>query len=183
MDNFLTEAQRRELILIARQALSQHVKEKTLYLPQTEDVVLKKERGIFVTLHKGLDLRGCIGTIIARAPLYLEVRDLVISASSRDPRFSPVGEAELKDIRIEISVLSDLRKIKSPEEIILGKHGVLVRKGFRSGVFLPQVASDTGWSKDEFMDNLCIHKAGLSQDSWRKGKCDIYIFSAEVFSE
>jgi uncharacterized protein (TIGR00296 family) len=76
-----------------------------------------------------------------------------------------------------------MEKISDPEKIIMGKHGVMVQRGFRSGVYLPQVATETGWSRDEFMNSLCAHKAGMPQDSWKTGNCDIYIFTAEVFGE
>jgi AmmeMemoRadiSam system protein A len=139
--------------------------------------------GAFVTLHERGELRGCIGNLIANQPLYLTVRDMAIEAAVGDPRFPPVGLSEMKDIEIEISALSPMEKIDDPEKIKLGKHGVLIRKGFNSGVFLPQVAQETGWSKEEFLSNLCTHKAGLASDAWKDGSAEIYIFSAEVFSE
>ncbi|MCF7893646.1 MAG: AmmeMemoRadiSam system protein B [Candidatus Omnitrophica bacterium] len=183
MGELLTESQKDELIQIARKTLNQYIKDGTKYQPEVEDNRLKEDMGVFVTLHKNNSLRGCIGNIIAKDSLYLGIRNMAIAASTQDPRFSPVIESELDDIDIEISVLSPLEKIDNPDKIILGKHGVLVRKGFKSGVFLPQVANETGWSKEEFMDNLCIHKAGLESSCWKTGDCDIFIFSAEVFRE
>jgi MEMO1 family protein len=183
MDELLTKDQKNKLIQIARKALDQYIKEGKKYQPEVKDSKLKEEMGIFVTLHKNNSLRGCIGELIAKGPLYLGARDMAIAASTQDPRFSPVTASELDDIDIEISVLSPLEKIDNPDKIILGKHGVLVKKGFRSGVFLPQVADETGWSKKEFMSNLCVQKAGLSSDCWQTGECDIFIFSAEVFKE
>ncbi|MDD5665610.1 MAG: AmmeMemoRadiSam system protein A, partial [Candidatus Omnitrophica bacterium] len=137
----------------------------------------------FVTLHKRGELRGCIGNIIGRGPLYLTIRDMAVESATGDPRFSKVTLDELKDIDIEISVLSSMKKTDNPDDIRLGIDGVLVRKGFRSGVFLPQVATETGWSKDEFMSNLCAHKAGLSPDAWKGDGIEIYTFTAEIFSE
>lgn len=183
MSNLLNQEQQRKLINIARKTLDQYIKEDKKYLPKVEDNQLKKDMGAFVTLRKNGNLRGCIGNIIAKEPLYLGVRDMAIAAATEDPRFSPVNKGELEDINIEISVLSPLEKTNDPEKIVLGKHGVLVRKGFRSGVFLPQVADETGWSKEEFMNNLCGQKAGLSPNCWKTGDCDMYIFSAEVFEE
>ena len=139
--------------------------------------------GAFVTLHKAGKLRGCIGNIIGRGPLYATVCDMAIQSATSDPRFNPVTKNELDEIDIEISVLSPLERIYEPDKIIMGKHGVLVKRGFSSGVYLPQVATETGWTRDEFMDSLCAQKAGLPRDSWKKGECDIYIFSAEVFGE
>ena len=148
-----------------------------------EDEVFKTVMGVFVTLHYDHQLRGCIGNIVGTKPLYMGVRDMAIAASTQDSRFRPVAKDELENIHIEISVLSPLKKITSPEEIVMGKHGVLVRSNFRSGVYLPQVATETGWSKEEFMNSLCSQKAGLAPDAWKKGECDIYVFSAEVFQE
>ena len=108
---------------------------------------------------------------------------MAIAAATEDPRFYPVKINELKEIKIEISVLSPLRKITDINEIVMGKHGVLVKSGFQSGVYLPQVAVETGWNKEEFMNSLCGSKAGINVDAWKKGKCEIYIFTAEVFSE
>jgi AmmeMemoRadiSam system protein A len=139
--------------------------------------------GAFVTLNKQGDLRGCIGNLVGDKPLYLTIRDMAVEAAVGDPRFPAVELAELKDIKIEISVLSPLKRINSIDEIQLGTHGVLVRQGFHSGVFLPQVATETGWSKEEFLSNLCAHKAGLSPDAWKDKSLEIYIFTAEVFSE
>ncbi len=183
MSQILTQAQKKKLIDIARCALTQYVKAKKSYIPQVEDYKLKKEAGVFVTLRKEGNLRGCLGSITARGPLYLEVQNMAVAAAGQDLRFRPVAESELKDINIEISILSPLKKVDNSDEIIFTKHGVLVKKGSRSGVFLPQVAKETGWSKDEFMANLCQHKAGLSADCWKEGNCDIFIFTAEVFGE
>ncbi len=108
---------------------------------------------------------------------------MAIEAAVGDPRFPQVQLVEMGDIEIEISALSPMQRIKSPEEIQLGLHGVLIRTGTRSGVFLPQVATETGWSKEEFMSNLCAHKAGLFPLAWKDKSTEIYIFTAEVFSE
>jgi len=111
------------------------------------------------------------------------VHDMAVAASSQDPRFSPVTPAELKDIDVEISVLSKPRKVKDASEIVLGKHGVIVSSGNRQGVFLPQVADETGWSKEEFLSELCSQKAGLPPDAWKDPNVSLYVFTADVFSE
>ncbi len=141
---------------------------------------LKTNCGAFVTLHKSGKLRGCIGHLTGEMPLWKMVQQMAYSSSVNDYRFSPVSENELEDISIEISVLSPLRKIGSPGEITLGKHGIYIVKGHRSGVFLPQVATETGWSKEEFLGHCSRDKAGLGWDGWKNA--DIYIFTAEVFS-
>ena len=181
--DMLSEDQKKRLLQIARETIEAHLKTNKKLDVKEDDAVLNREMGAFVTLHRDGQLRGCIGNIIGHGPLYLTVRDMAIESATGDPRFSQVTASELKDIDIEISVLSELEKITNPDEIVMGRHGVLVRSGFRSGVFLPQVATETGWSKEEFMSSLCSHKAGLPRDAWKKGGVDIYIFTAEVFGE
>lgn len=181
--NMLSVEQKKKLLDIARSSLEHYLKTgKKLPLEET-DPVLQKEMGAFVTLNENHDLRGCIGNIVGRQPLYLTVRDMAVESGIGDPRFSQVKLSELKDIEFEISVLSPLEKIDSVDKIEMGKHGVLVKKGFNSGVFLPQVATDTGWTKEEFLSNLCSQKAGLKSDAWKNKDTEIYIFTAEVFSE
>jgi AmmeMemoRadiSam system protein B/AmmeMemoRadiSam system protein A len=182
-DMMLNASQRKRLLEIARKSIETYLKTgKRLELTESDPLLLK-EMGSFVTLHKHGDLRGCIGNLIGDKPLYLMVRDMAVESAMNDPRFSPVQLTELENIEIEISVLSPLERINDPDKIKLGIHGVLVRRGFSSGVFLPQVATETGWSKEEFLSNLCAHKAGLSADAWKDKATEIYIFSAEVFSE
>ncbi|MCK4520100.1 MAG: AmmeMemoRadiSam system protein B [Candidatus Omnitrophica bacterium] len=183
MDELLNKRQKEELLKLVRDTITLYLNEGKILEREPEDEVFKTVMGIFVTLRRNHQLRGCIGNIIGTKPLYLEAQDMAIAASTRDSRFPSVTKEELKDIHIEISVLSPLKKITGPEEIILGKHGVLVRDNFRSGVYLPQVATETGWNKEEFMNSLCGHKAQMAPDAWKKGECDIYIFSAEVFEE
>ena len=179
----LNKEQKKKLLEIARKAIETYLKTgKTIEVKETDPVLLK-ELGAFVTLKEKGRLRGCIGNIIGQKPLYLTVRDMAIEAAVSDPRFTRLETQELKNIEIEVSVLSPLEKIDSVDKIKLGKHGVLIRKGFASGVFLPQVAQETGWSKDEFLSNLCSHKAGLKPDAWKDKASEIYIFTAEVFSE
>ena len=179
----LNNEQRKRLLGIARATLEAYLKTgKKPDIAETDPLLLKT-MGVFVTLHEKGELRGCIGNLIGSGPLYLTVRDMAVEAATQDPRFNPVGFPELKDIEIEISVLSPMERIDDPGRIKLGTHGVLVRRGLRSGVFLPQVATETGWSKEEFMSQLCAQKAGLSPDAWKEKDTEIYIFTAEIFSE
>jgi hypothetical protein len=181
--DMLNNVQREKLLEIARKSIETYLKTgKRLEVSQA-DPLLTRVMGAFVTLNERGQLRGCIGNLVGSEPLYLTVRDMAVEAATQDPRFNPLSLAELKDVAIEISVLSPLQKITSPDEIELGVHGVLVRKGLRSGVFLPQVAAETGWSREEFMSNLCLHKAGLAADAWKDKATEVYIFTAEVFSE
>jgi len=179
----LNDTQRKTLLKIARDTITTYLKTGKVPQIKEDDPLLNKEMGAFVTLREKGELRGCIGNIVGRGPLYLTIRDMAIESSTGDPRFSRVRPEEMKDVDIEISVLSELEKVKDVNEIQMGVHGVLVRKGFNSGVFLPQVATETGWSREEFLTNLCAHKAGLLPDAWKHGDIDIYIFTAEVFSE
>lgn len=179
----LTKEQKKRLLEIARLSIETYLKSGKKLEVTEKDPVLLKEMGAFVTLHQRQELRGCIGNMVAHQPLYLTVRDMAIEAAVGDPRFSALELDELKSIEIEISALSPLEKIKSADQIELCRHGVLLRKGFNSGVFLPQVAKETGWSKEEFLSCLCAHKAGLPADAWKDGSCELFIFEAEVFSE
>ena len=148
-----------------------------------KDARLNEIEGAFVTIRKHGALRGCIGNIIGQEPLVQTVRDMAVAAASQDPRFPPVTVAELKDIDLEISVLSQPRRIKDASEIEMGKHGVIVSQGKRQGVFLPQVADETGWSKEEFLSELCSQKAGLPADAWKSPDTGLYVFTADVFVE
>lgn len=181
--NMLNTVQRKRLLEIARSTIETYLKTGKKPQVNENDPILIKVMGAFVTLNERGQLRGCIGNLIGTEPLYLTVSNMAVEAATSDPRFNPLELSELKDIEIEISVLSPMERIDTPDKIKLGTHGVLVRRGFRSGVFLPQVATETGWSKEEFMSNLCAHKAGLAADAWKDKSTEIYIFSAEVFSE
>ena len=183
MDDLLNKQQKNKLLKIARDSIAEYLTNRSTPKITENDPVLNAEMGAFVTLRSNEELRGCIGNMIGSLPLYQTIRDMAIAAATEDPRFYPVKIGELKEIKIEISVLSPLKKITGTDEIVMGKHGVLVKSGFQSGVYLPQVAVETGWSKEEFMNSLCGSKAGMNADAWKKGKCEIYIFTAEVFSE
>lgn len=181
--NMLNEQQKKRLLEIARRTIDEYIKTGKKIDFIESDPILLKNMGAFVTIHKQGNLRGCIGNIIARQPLYLTVRDMAIEAATNDPRFPAVTADELKDIDIEISVLSEPRKVKDINEIKIGVHGVIVKRGFASGVFLPQVAEETGWTKEEFLSNLCAHKAGLEPFAWKNKDTELYIFTAQVFGE
>ncbi len=180
----LAPAQKKRLLEIARQTMEEYVRTgKTLEFRETDPRLLMEE-GAFVTIHKQGGLRGCIGNILGRGPLYRTVRDMAIAAATQDPRFDPVQAEELKDLDVEVSVLSKPRVIQDVDEIVMGKHGVIVSQGpWRQGVFLPQVAAETGWSKEEFLNQLCAQKAGLARDAWKDPKTKIEIFTAQVFAQ
>ncbi|HNW39859.1 MAG TPA: AmmeMemoRadiSam system protein B [Candidatus Omnitrophota bacterium] len=179
----LTPQQKQKLLKIARDSISQYLQTGKKLTVNEIDPVLNKKMGAFVTLNQHNELRGCIGNLIGSQPLYLTVSDMAVEAAVGDPRFAALSLPELGEVQIDISVLSELKKVPSAEDIELGKHGVLVRRGSHSGVFLPQVATETGWSKEEFLNNLCAHKAGLAAGAWKDKDTEIYVFTAEVFSE
>jgi AmmeMemoRadiSam system protein B/AmmeMemoRadiSam system protein A len=179
----LTLEQKKRLILLARTTLDTFVKTGKVPEADEKDTRLSEEEGAFVTLKKSGQLRGCIGNIVGDGPLYKTVRDMAVAAASQDPRFSPVTPDELQGIDVEISVLSKPRAAKSVDEIVMGTHGVIVRKGMHGGVFLPQVATETGWSRDTFLSELCSQKAGLPADCWKDPGTRLEIFTADVFGE
>jgi AmmeMemoRadiSam system protein B/AmmeMemoRadiSam system protein A len=142
---------------------------------------LKTPVGVFVTLTKNGNLRGCIGRMVAGPPLYKVVQEMAVSAATNDYRFDKVSMAEMKDIEIEISVLSPLKKIKSIDEIEMKKHGIYLKKGSQSGTFLPQVAEQTGWTKEEFLGHCARDKAGIGWEGWRDA--EIFTYEAFIFKE
>jgi AmmeMemoRadiSam system protein B/AmmeMemoRadiSam system protein A len=184
-EDSLNAAQRKRLVDIARGTVESYIKTGKRPDFKDSDARLNQVQGAFVTINKQGALRGCIGNIIGDKALYLTVRDMAIAAASEDPRFPKVTADELKDIEVEVSVLSVPRKITDPEKNIkLGTHGVIISRGmFNRGVFLPQVATETGWDLNRFMGELCSQKAGLPWDCWKDPKTTVEVFTAEVFSE
>ncbi len=152
--------------------------------PKTTPVSEKVQQkfGVFVTLHKNGQLRGCIGYVEGIKPLYEAVMEMAKSAAFRDPRFPPVRMDEVPELEIEISVLSPLKKIKSVEEIKVGEHGLIIQRGFERGLLLPQVATQYGWNREQFLEQTC-YKAGLPGNAWKDPETEIYIFTAEIFDE
>jgi len=179
----LSNKQKQILLKIARKTIETHIKSDKTPTFKIDDRLLNEEYGAFVTLHKKGQLCGCIGNIIGTMPLWKTVRNMAIESATGDPRFLSVTENELEQIDIEISVLTHPKRIKNIDEFRLGEHGVIIKSGFNQGVFLPQVAQETGWSKEEFLSSLCTHKAGLSPDAWKDKATEIHIFSAQVFGE
>lgn len=144
---------------------------------------LKEKNGVFVTLKTNGKLRGCIGRMVSDTPLHKLVSDIAVSSATDDQRFNRIQPSELNNLEIVISVLSPLRKIDNPLDFELGVHGIYIKKGTRTGCFLPQVATDTGWTKEEFLSQCCSMKAGLPSDAWKKKDIDVYIFTSEIISE
>jgi AmmeMemoRadiSam system protein A len=141
---------------------------------------LSEKRGAFVTLKTGGQLRGCIGHTQAIKPLSQTIIDMAQAAAFQDPRFPPLSQKELKDLEIEISALTPFRQIRDIEEIVVGKHGLMIERGVNAGLLLPQVATEYHWNRITFLEHTC-QKAGLPKEAWKDSRTNIYIFSAEIF--
>ncbi len=176
----LDEAEQRLLLRLARDSIQAAVQGSRP--PETPSLTpaLLEPRGAFVTLRKDGQLRGCIGHVRAEAPLHQTVRECAISAAFRDPRFAPLDARELPGLHIEISVLSPLRAVR-PEEIEVGRDGLMVSKGFQRGLLLPQVAVEWKWDRTRFLEETC-RKAGLPADCWQRG-ATVEAFTAQIFDE
>lgn len=178
----LSDKEQKALLKLAVNTLEAHLEGRDYPTPEFITSEMKEPRAAFVTWRKGAELRGCIGALVPTGPLWEAVREKAISAATADPRFLPIQADELPDLSVEISVLSPLRRIDSIDEIEIGCHGLWITKGQYSGVLLPQVASEHGWSRDEFIRMTC-RKAGLPPDAWQADEAEIYVFSAKVFGD
>ncbi len=178
----LSDQDKRLLLEIARRAMAAFASGATFEDPLMVPDALRPVVGAFVSLHKAGDLRGCIGYVKGVKPLWEAVRDLAVEASAHDPRFAPVRPRELEEIDVEISVLGLLEQIKGPGEIEIGTHGLYIRAAGRSGLLLPQVASEHAWNAPKFLEQVCW-KAGLPLDAWHKPGAEVSRFGAEVFGE
>jgi len=180
----LSSEEEQTLLKLARDTLKTYL--STGKKPDTGNYtiteILKEKRGVFVTLTEHGELRGCIGYIEGIEPLYEAVMDNAVNAAVNDSRFSPVKEAELGDIEIEISVMTPLRPIKDIEEIQVGTHGLYIKNGYYRGVLLPQVATEYGWDRKTFLEQVS-RKAGMNRNAWEDKNSVIYIFSAQIFHE
>ncbi len=171
------------LLRIARQTVTEYVRSRTIPAvnPASLTTAEKTPCGAFVTLREKGDLRGCIGRFDASEPLAAVVQQMAVAAATQDPRFSPVRADEVPSLEIEISVLTPMKRISSIDEIELGRHGIYMRKGGRSGTFLPQVATETGWTKEQFLGHCARDKAGIGWEGWKDA--ELFTFEALVFSE
>ncbi|MBU1745964.1 MAG: AmmeMemoRadiSam system protein B [Proteobacteria bacterium] len=180
-DGTIGPADRKYLLRLARETISRYLTIKMVPLPRLSSPILREPRGVFVTLKKRGDLRGCIGRMVPDRPLAELVGAMALQSAFEDPRFSPVTLRELPDLEIEISVLTPMKPVSGPNDIVVGRDGVLLQKGGRSAVFLPQVAPEQGWGRDEMLNHLS-RKAGLPSGAWRDG-ATFLTFQAIVFSE
>jgi AmmeMemoRadiSam system protein A len=179
----LSAGMKTELLALARGSISARLKTgKTPSQPLNPRPEFNQPAAIFVTLTVGGQLRGCIGSLEPRSTLADMTASFAGSAAFEDPRFAPVTEAELKKIKIEISLLSPLERVAGPEEVQKGVHGVYVKAGRRSGTYLPQVWEHFE-TRAEFLTSLCLEKAGLSGGAWKDGSAELYTYTVEHFSE
>lgn len=181
----MNDAQKKVLLETAKRAVAGAVRGERMVHVESDDLELMSERGCFVTLKNNDELRGCIGQFSADRPLIQMVAQMGVASATCDPRFAHdcIGPEELGELNIEISVLSPMKKTDDPlRDLRLGIDGIYIVKGRHSGCFLPQVATETGWSKEEFLSYCCSHKAGLPPDAWKRNpQVEVYLFSADVF--
>lgn len=181
----LTDEERKILLQLSREALRSFLRSGDFKPDLGKYKItpnLERKAGVFVTLTKRGELRGCIGYVEGREAIWKAVIENTQNSAFEDPRFPPVKMKEIDDISIEISVMTPLRPIKSIDEIQVGKHGLVIRKGWHSGLLLPQVAVEWRWDREEFLRHICL-KAGLPEDAWRDPDAQLLVFSAQVFSE
>ena len=175
----MDEKDRKILLFIARESIKSAITDAPSEQAQIEVISpdLKEKSGAFVTLRTHGKLRGCIGRMVSDISLYKLVSEMAVSAAKEDPRFSQIKPSDLDGLEIDISALSPLQKIDDPLDFELGRHGIYIKKGSSNGCFLPQVATETGWTKEEFLSKCCSMKADLSPDAWKKRGIDVYIFT------
>jgi AmmeMemoRadiSam system protein A len=182
MPEILNNKSRDYLLSLARESIRSKL--AGLPYPQNppEDPGLNTESGAFVTLKKDGLLRGCIGRMESDRPLWETVALMARAAAFEDPRFPPVGDEELPGLSLEISVLTPFEPLEDPSLLEVGRHGLLIEKGFSRGVLLPQVAVDHGWEAEEFLANVCL-KASLPTDAWKDPDTKLFVFSAVIIEE
>ncbi len=181
----LSQDEKEILLSLARRTISSYLSDKSIPAVEEESLPanLKTPTGAFVTLRKNHQLRGCIGNFFSEKPLYKIVREMAIAAATMDSRFLPVSIDEMKSVEVEISVLTPLHRISSIEEFRLGRDGIYMKKGNRSGTFLPQVAQETGWNLEEFLGHCARDKASIGWEGWKEKDTELYTYQALVFSE
>jgi AmmeMemoRadiSam system protein B/AmmeMemoRadiSam system protein A len=177
----LTQARREELLALARATVEEYLETGRVPDYETDDPILARRSGAFVTLRQDGELRGCVGHTRADRSLYQAVQQMAVAATTDDPRFPPLEKGELADVVVEISVLSPFRRVTDVEQIQVGAHGLMIFKDGRQGLLLPQVPVENGWDREEFLEELC-RKAGLPGGCWQEG-AGLYAFTALVFGE
>ena len=179
----MDDTQKQTLLKIARDTVEASIQKTPEPKPQSDDPELNASCGCFVTLKNRGRLRGCIGQFISDTPLIELIAEMAKASTTSDPRFfaDPIRASELEHLDIEVSVLSPLERTDDPLSLRLGVDGIYIKRGRFSGCFLPQVADETGWTKEQFLEYCCTHKAGLAADAWKDPETEVYFFTAEVF--
>lgn len=178
-----SDDQRQTLLRIARNAIARELGLAPAASPlPAGDSELSRPAGVFVTLHLGGDLRGCIGYVEAEEPLVETVDQVAVRAAFHDPRFLPLSVSEFRQVMIEISVLSPLSLVRDTREIQTGVHGLVLELRRARGLLLPQVATEQGWDRVQFLNHTAL-KAGLPPSAWQHPEARVYVFTAEVFAE
>ena len=181
MSEPLTPDEEKGCLRLARQALTHYFKTGSSLRTPVKEGVLKEKRGAFVTLTVAGDLRGCIGYPLPVKPLDETIIEMAVAVASQDTRFAPLASEEMDRLRVEVSVLGLPEPIASPTDVEVGRHGIIVSKGFNRGLLLPQVPVEHAWDRETYLLHGCL-KAGLGPDEWKKG-AKIEVFTAQVFSE
>lgn len=178
---FFNDQEKIFLLKLARETLNLYLKQGRWPEVIPDNPKLTRKQGVFVTLKINGELRGCIGYPLPVKPLYQAVMEMAVAAATEDYRFPPLSPEELDRLSIEISVLTKPKKVNRPEEVIVGRHGIIISKGYNQGLLLPQVPLEHGWDLETYLSHGCL-KAGLHPDEWRRG-VNIEVFEAQVFSE
>lgn len=179
-----SEDEVRKLFKIARSHILAALRKERAPELAVNEPRLQMKRGVFVTLTNNGHLRGCLGHFGADYPLCQIVKEMSVASATQDYRFfmNPVTEKEMENIRIKISILSELQKVDSPDAVEVGKHGIWIKQGRRSGTYLPEVATELGWNREQFLTSCCSEKAGLAPDAWRKD-AEIYVYTSQILDE
>ena len=181
-DGPLQAQDKKWMLGFARETIRRYLTTETLPLPRGFSPRLQRNRGVFVTLKKRGELRGCIGHIPSDMPMVRLAGMMAFESALNDPRFARLALEEMREVEIEISILSPPKVVSGPSDIVVGRDGVVIAADGRSAVFLPQVAPEQGWNRDQMLDNLCV-KAGLPAKRWQQRGTRFETFQAEVFGE
>jgi len=189
----ITSEERQALIALARASIARGFEQRGSVIPLSAGVAggepsarpsgrLARSGGAFVTIREGGELRGCIGYIESSLPLWRVVQEVAEKAAFEDPRFAPLKPPEFSRMTVEVSVLSAPERMTSPAEIIVGEHGLIIELGGKRGLLLPQVATEYGWDREQFLQHVCS-KAGLPPDAWRDPGATVHLFRADIVEE
>jgi len=179
----MNEKNKEILLNVVCQAVKAAVVKEPIEAPVSDDPELNAHCGCFVTLKNGGMLRGCLGQFTSEQPIIELIFEIAQASATKDARFfgNPITAGELDDLDIEISLLSPLEKTDDPLSLRLGVDGIYIKRNRNSGCFLPQVATEIGWNKEEFLSYCCSQKAGLTPEAWKEPETQVYFFTADIF--